>query len=198
MWEYSGNFYDGSFQGPHGYEANNMPTYVYVSLRPRAFFYYDDGDTFLFCHNDAPPSLLGAEFFEWHPQPEIVIVPLDDDPVLTGWMRMLSAVGYDDSPHRTDFLLHNIAWRKGWTELAACLPAIDAEYQEMGRDAHQRSYQALKALDDATRRLDATDTVAWEEARAECIAAMAAIKADREARYSAWFASYRALYGYRR
>ena len=54
MWTYSDSFYDASFYGPHGYEANNMPTRVWIA--PDAFLYDDYGDTFLFVTPDTGAS----------------------------------------------------------------------------------------------------------------------------------------------
>ena len=146
MWTYSTDFYDASFYGPHGYEANNMPTRVWVA--PDAFMYDDYGDTFMFVASDTGGKYLEFDFGAYGLRPELVIVEPPQHPVFDGWLRMLAAVGFDQSPRPARFLLHNFAAQRGWTDLAAHLPEVDAEYQEIGGEITHALYVATceKAL----------------------------------------------------
>ena len=132
MWTYSTSFYDASFYGPHGYEANNMPTRVWVA--PDAFMYDDYGDTFLFVAPDTGDKYLEFDFRAYGLRPELVIVEPPLHPVFDGWLRMLADVGFNQSPRPERFLLHNFAARQGWADLAAHLPEVDAEYQAIAGD----------------------------------------------------------------
>ena len=135
MWMYSTEFYDSSFCGPHGYEANNMQTRVWIA--PDAFMYSDSGDTFLFVSPETGSKYLDFDFEAIGLRPELVLVGQPQHPVFDGWLQMLERVGYNKSPHETRFLLHNFAAQQGWTTLAAKLPEIDAEYREIeGKITH--------------------------------------------------------------
>ena len=146
MWTYSTDFYDASFYGPHGYEANNMTTRVWIA--PDAFMYDDYGDAFLFVAPDTGDKYLEFDFGAYGLRPELVIVEPPQHPVFDGWLRMLAAVGFDQSPRPARFLLHNFAAQRGWTDLAAHLPEVDAEYQEIGGEITHALYVATceKAL----------------------------------------------------
>ena len=146
MWMYSTEFYDSSFCGPHGYEANNMQTRVWIA--PDAFMYSDSGDTFLFVSPETGSKYLDFDFEAIGLRPELVLVGQPQHPVFDGWLQMLERVGYNKSPHETRFLLHNFAAQRGWTDLAAHLPEVDAEYQEIGGEITHALYVATceKAL----------------------------------------------------